>query len=98
MPNIIVSGSFDNIRSGEVRFLEEAAKLGDLHVELWPDAALERLSGRAPRFPQAERLYFVQSLRYVRSASLADEATDPERLSCLSELHPQAWVVPASEA
>jgi cytidyltransferase-like protein len=98
MKNIVVSGSFDNMRSGDVRFLEEAARLGDLHVELWPDATVERLSGCAPRFPQAERLYFLQALRYVHSARLAGETTDPDRLACLPELRPHAWVVLQNEA
>jgi len=37
MTTVFVAGSFDNLRSRHVRFLEEAAKLGELHVLLWSD-------------------------------------------------------------
>jgi len=42
---IVVSGSFDNIRSGDLCFLEEVAKLGEVTVLLWSDAELEKRSG-----------------------------------------------------
>ena len=63
---IIVSGGFDDIKSRDLRFLEEAAKLGALSVLLWPDAAISRLTGKAPKFPLAERLYFLnENLVYL---------------------------------
>jgi cytidyltransferase-like protein len=62
---IIVSGAFDDIKSRDLRFLEEASKLGELSVLLWPDATLEKLTGNAPKFPLAERKYFLNAVRYV---------------------------------
>jgi cytidyltransferase-like protein len=62
---IIVSGGFDDIRSRHLRFLEEAAKLGELHVLLWPDEVIERTHGRPPKFPLPERQYFLNAVRYV---------------------------------
>ena len=50
---IVVSGGFDDIKSRDLRFLEEAAKLGELTVLLWPDAGLQQLTGKAPKFPLA---------------------------------------------
>ena len=52
MTTVIASGSFDNLRSRHVRLLEEAAKLGELHVLLWSDEVARRLEGKAPRFPE----------------------------------------------
>jgi cytidyltransferase-like protein len=69
---IIVSGGFDDIRSCDLRFLEEAAKLGDLTVLLWPDAVLSKVNGKAPRFPLAERSYFLNAVRYVSKVAEAD--------------------------
>lgn len=63
--SIIVSGGFDDIRSRELRFLEEAAKLGDVTVLLWPDDVLKNVTGKPPKFPFAERLYFLNAVRYV---------------------------------
>ena len=62
---IVATGGFDDIRALQLRFLEEAAKLGELTVLLWPDQALQQQTGRAPKFPLAERLYFLNALRYV---------------------------------
>lgn len=62
---ILVSGGFDDIRSRDLRFLEEAARLGELTVLLWPDSVLEKTTGKATRFPFAERSYFLNAVRYV---------------------------------
>lgn len=62
---VVVSGAFDDIRSRDLRFLEEASKLGPVQVLLWPDAEVARRTGSAPKFPLAERLYFLNAVRYV---------------------------------
>jgi cytidyltransferase-like protein len=64
-PQVIVSGGFDDIRSRELRFLQEAAKLGQLTALLWPDATIQKITGKPPKFPFAERRYFLTSVRYV---------------------------------
>ena len=43
--SIVVTGAFDDLRSRQLRFLEEAAKLGELTVVLWPDEAVQALTG-----------------------------------------------------
>jgi len=69
---VIVSGGFDDVRSQDLRFLEEAAKLGELSVLLWPDETLQKLTGKEPKFPLAERLYFLNAIRYVSRVIEAD--------------------------
>ena len=80
-PQVFASGGFDGITSRDVRFLEEAAKLGELSVLLWPDAVIERVTGNAPKFPFAERSYFLDALRYVRKVLEADSDALPRTLS-----------------
>jgi cytidyltransferase-like protein len=75
---VFVSGSFDDLRSRGMRFLEEASRLGAVHAYVWPDAAVRDETGSRPKFPQEERLYLVQSLRWVDSASIADGRTDDD--------------------
>jgi cytidyltransferase-like protein len=81
---VVVSGGFDDIKSRDLRLLEAAAKLGDLTVLLWPDSVLEQIHGRAPKFPLAERKYFLNAVRYVDNVVEADAAADfnslPENL------------------
>jgi hypothetical protein len=58
MEKIVVSGSFDNIQSRNVRFLEEAANFGQVHVYLWSDAAVKAMTRADPKFPFDEQKYF----------------------------------------
>ncbi len=89
---IIVSGAFDDIRSRHLRFLEEAAKLGEVTVLLWPDETIQKLTGSAPKFPQAERLYFLNAVRSVRRAIPADGSVNPDEPSLPETFRPDAWV------
>ena len=86
---VIVSGGFDDIRSRDLRFLEEAAKLGELTVLLWPDATLEKVIGKAPKFPLRERSYFLNAVRYVSRVVEADAATDFNTLP--RDFHGGVW-------
>jgi cytidyltransferase-like protein len=86
---VIVSGGFDDIKSRDLRFLEEAAKLGELTVLLWPDNLIQQVTGRVPKFPLAERSYFLQAVRYVREVIEADAASTPDSLP--PQLHADIW-------
>jgi cytidyltransferase-like protein len=77
---IVVSAAFDDIKSRDLRFLEEASKLGDVTVLLWPDSLVQKLTGKPPKFPLAERLYFLNALRYVRRVIQAGDADNPDTL------------------
>jgi cytidyltransferase-like protein len=86
---IIVSGGFDDIKSRDLRFLEEAAQLGELSVLLWPDATLQKLTGKAPKFPLAERTYFLNAVRYVSRVVEADGSAGFDSLP--KNLHADIW-------
>jgi cytidyltransferase-like protein len=69
---VMVSGCFDWVHTGHVRFFEEASAFGDLYVVVGHDANLRLLKGEGhPLFPQQERLYWVQSIRHVKKAMLS---------------------------
>lgn len=63
--DVIVTGSFDDLRSRHVRFLHEASRSGPVTVLLWGDGLLNRLLGAQPKFPEVERLYLLRALRFV---------------------------------
>ena len=71
MKKVVVTGSFDDLRARDFRFLEEASKLGSLHVLLWSDETIHQMEGKQPRFPQDERMYLLQAIRYVDGLTLA---------------------------
>jgi len=89
---IIVSGCFDDIRSRQLRFLEEAAKCGELSVLLWPDELQQKLTGKAPKFPLAERLYFLSAVRYVARVLPLTATAEVNALPKLDGIAPQIWV------
>ena len=86
---VIVSGGFDDVRSRDLRFLEEAAKLGELTVLLWPDATLQNVTGNRPKFPLAERSYFLNAVRYVTNVIEADASADFNALP--QDFHAYVW-------
>jgi cytidyltransferase-like protein len=97
MKTVVVTGSFNNIQSRDIRFLEEAAKVGPLHIVLWSDYAYQRIKGRKPEFPQEERQYFLESIRYVQQVILADGIVSPDEIPQLDGIKPDVWVVPENE-
>jgi cytidyltransferase-like protein len=94
---VVVSGSFDDLKFRHMRFLEEAARLGPVHVLLWTDAAVQALEGHPPKFPQAERQYFVEAIRYVDALTLVDALPDRDALPAEQATGFAAWVVESSE-
>jgi len=66
---VIVTGCYDWFHSGHVAFFEEVSAYGDLYVIVGHDANIKLLKGEGhPMFPEHERRYVVQSIRYVKQA------------------------------
>jgi cytidyltransferase-like protein len=83
---MVVEASLDNLRSDDVRFLEEAAALGPLHVRIPSDALVTERTRTPPSFPAAERLFLAESIRWVASAEIVDRslAGEPDPLDALA--------------
>jgi cytidyltransferase-like protein len=95
---IIVSGGFDDIRARDVRFLEEAAKFGDVNVLLWPDEMIEQIKGQPPKFLDAERRYFLNAVRYVTRVVPWVPSLDARTLLERAGIQPRVWVEEEAEA
>ena len=87
---VVVSGAFDDIRARQIRFLEEAAKLGELTVVLWSDETIQSVTGKVPKFLLGERLYFLNALRYVTRVAIAPPLVI-DALPRLDPVSPQVW-------
>ena len=68
MKTVIVSGSFDDMRARDIRFLQEASRYGCLHALVWGDDVVK---GR-PKFPEEERMYMMDAIRYGGSRHACD--------------------------
>lgn len=95
---ILVAGSFDDYGSHHVRLLQEAHRLGSVHVLLWSDRVIAAETGKQARFPQAERLYLVAANRYVSEVIAAEQLDSggesgllpPQAL--LGAIRPDIWL------
>lgn len=103
MRRVFVSGSFDDLRSRHIRLLQEAAKLGAVHVLLWPDDRVRQVAGVC-KFPVAERQYLLQAIRYVEQVEVPGETNDPDGLPAAPGVETQPlhlagdiWVVEAQD-
>jgi len=94
---VIVCGGFDNIRSQDIRFLQEAACFGHLCVLLWDDESLQSAAGKKPKFPQDERMYFLQAIRFVSKVYLSAQPSDSDMLPLIKGLNPSMWIVGQSD-
>jgi len=63
---VVVTGCYDWLHSGHVRFFEEVSDYGELYVVVGHDANVRLLKGDGhPRFSQEHRRYMTGAVRYV---------------------------------
>jgi glycerol-3-phosphate cytidylyltransferase-like family protein len=96
MRDVVVTGAFDDLLAGQVRFLHEASRLGKVHVYLWADETVQVQTGASPKFPLDERQYLLESLRYVNQVEVV-WPQDIDALPYLEEDNPPIWVVDEAE-
>ena len=69
---VVVTGCYDWLHSGHVRFFEEASRHGELYVVVGHDANVRLLKGEGhPRFPQEQRRYMTASVRHVQRSMVS---------------------------
>ena len=91
-PAVVVSGGFDDLRARQFRLLEEAARLGEVTVLLWPDEVLQEMAGKPAKFPLGERLYVLQAVRYVTRVIPLKMPLSIHTLPQCDGLRPEVWV------
>ena len=89
---IVVSGGFDDLRARQVRFLEEASKLGVVTVLSWPDDTVLQLTGKPPKFPLAERVYLLNAVRFVSAVIPLSAPFDSNTLPSVHGFRSQVWI------
>jgi cytidyltransferase-like protein len=90
---VIVTGCYDWLHSGHVRFFEEAAEYGDLYVGVGHDANIRLLKGpRHPLFPQEMRRYMVGAVRHVTRAVITSGSGWLDAAPEIDALKPDVYV------
>jgi cytidyltransferase-like protein len=90
---VLVSGCFDLLHGGHVAFFKTAATYGDLYVSVGRDKNLLLLKGKMPFFSEEERLYIVQSIKYVNEAFLASGSGMLDFKPDLQRIKPDIFIV-----
>lgn len=71
-PGVLVTGCYDWLHSGHIRFFEECAEYGELTVVVGNDINVRSLKGEGhPLFSQEDRRYWVGSIRFVHRALIS---------------------------
>jgi len=90
----IVTGCFDYLHSGHVRFFEEAAQWGALYAVVGNDANVRLLKGEGhPLYPQEQRRYLVSAIRHVRAALVSTGSGWMDAEPEIAWLKPDVYVV-----
>ena len=64
---MLITGCYDWLHSGHVRFFEEVSEFGDVYAIVGHDANIELLKGAGhPQFKEDERRYMVGAIRDVK--------------------------------
>lgn len=92
---VFVSGCYDLLHSGHVEFFRQASQYGDLYVGIGSDATYIEYKHRKPMFPQEERLFMVQSIKYVKEAFVNEGRGVIDFLPTLDIVQPDIFVVNA---
>ena len=78
-PIVFTSGHFDDMRTTDIRFLQEAAKLGSVHALISSDEAAHKIDGGKTKFPLKERRYFLENVRFIGHTSVI-ETTNQDQI------------------
>lgn len=97
-PKVLVAGSFEFIHPGHIRLLQEAWKLGEVHVVVSRDKNFLKFKGRKPVLNELDRLEVVKSIKYVSVAILGDHDDFLKPVASVKPdiivLGPDQWITP----
>ena len=92
---VFVTGCYDLLHSGHIEFFKQASAYGDLYVGLGSDETIVEYKHHKPMFPQEERLFMVQSVRYVKGALINEGRGVIDFLPSLDIVKPDIFIVNA---
>jgi cytidyltransferase-like protein len=90
---VFVSGCFDMLHSGHVEFFRKAASFGDVYVAIGSDKTILDLKERSTCNNQQERLFMVESVRFVKQAFISRGSGILDFESELREILPDYFIV-----
>lgn len=95
MKKVFVSGCYDLLHSGHIEFFRQAAQYGDLYVGIGSDATILQYKNHRTLYPEQERLFMVQSIKYVKEAYINKGTGVMDFVPTIEMLKPDRFVVNA---
>jgi len=83
--NVLVSGFFDRLHPGHLKFLKGASEYGDLYVSIGNDLNLEQQKNKKSLFNENEREQMINALDCVKRAEVSLELGKLDWLDKLDE-------------
>jgi len=71
-PIVFVQGCFDDLKTSDIRFIQEASKLGDVHALLFSDHASQAILNKETKYPLNERRYYLENIHFVNQLTIVD--------------------------
>lgn len=93
MKKVFVSGCFDLLHSGHIKFLQEASKHGELYVSIGSDKTILELKKRKTIYNQDERKYILESLGCVKQVFIGSGSGYLDFLPELEAVKPDIFFV-----
>jgi len=90
---VLVSGFFDMLGAGHIEFLEQAASLGELYVNVGSDKNHELVRETPSLFSESERVRMVSSLKCVKKAFVSSGVGKLDFVSAFDEVRPDIFAV-----
>jgi len=90
---VFVSGCFDMLHSGHIRFLEQAAEYGNVYVAIGSDRTVMDLKGRAPVTTENERKYMLEAVRHVKQCVISRGSGIMDFVGELKRIKPDIFIV-----
>ena len=95
MKKVFVSGCYDLLHSGHIEFFRQAAQYGDLYVGIGSDATILQYKNHRTLYPEQERLFMGQSIKYVKEAYINKGTGVMDFVPTVEMLKPDRFVVNA---
>ncbi|MFW5704358.1 MAG: adenylyltransferase/cytidyltransferase family protein [Nanoarchaeota archaeon] len=90
---VFVSGCFDILHPGHIKFLEDASNYGDLYVGVGSDKTIIELKNRAPTYSQEERKYMLEKINCVKKVIVNSGSGHLDFEEDLKQLNPDYFIV-----
>lgn len=93
MKKVFVSGCYDLLHSGHIEFFRNASEYGELYVGIGSDKTILEYKHHKTLYSETERLFMVQSIRYVKEAFINQGCGILDFLPTLDIVQPDILIV-----